>query len=766
MDNQVTATLRLQVKEEVTTQMAKARGEVERFQKQSVSLRGNVRDLFRELAGPAAGIGLAAGLGMLVKNSIEAASALQAVQNRARVVFGEDFPAMEAGSRKMAEGLNRNTSEILGFQTSLAAMAQGLGVGKKASEQMAQGLSRLSVDFGKVFHVSDAEAMGRIQSAMEGSTRALREYGIVVNDAILQDYAQSQGIRAKVTDMNAEQRAVLMYNFLMDRTAEIQKTAQKNTGDLHDEVANLRAAWDDMAETLGTPILPIVAKTFSGIASVVRDVQGEVVALGNDLKWVFGLLGSLPSGDGPVKGFGAAQINAFRAQQNGMGAISLNDAGLDFSLRETTKKAAEAGREFQKLGVDMSKGLGGGGGGGGNKAAEEAKRVQKAMADLGREVRDRRRDIGRDLKELEGSHKEKMGAINDEIRGTVKEVESLGKQYQRTVKEIQRAQRDLDESRKDLTDSVDDRVVSQADKIRQLQERAYVANGANGALSQDQLLNIMANRQDKGQALSARDRQAFNLSDGQGEQVDLALELQREEEALKAYVDTKLAVSDRLKQDLVVGSKNFSEVMAQIVAASPQLQAGKGRADRTEFDVFLSDTQKKSRDLSEQQGDLKQRAADEKARAQERLGELQNELTKLEDKRQLETEAYRNARQQFELTSVAMVAFQADYDAAMTDINKVTEDTVDNLKRRLEEMRDAISQIDALTTARADLTGGGTVAQRRETRLANTPDSFLSGSATVTIGSIVINNEQDADALVRRIAREVQLQAQGSSPAR
>src|SRR4051812_41700607 len=93
--NEVTALLRLQVQEEVTKSMGKARDELEKFQKQSVSAEKQVKDLFRELAGPVAGIGIGAALGKFVSASLEAAGSLEALHRRAQVLFGADFPAME-----------------------------------------------------------------------------------------------------------------------------------------------------------------------------------------------------------------------------------------------------------------------------------------------------------------------------------------------------------------------------------------------------------------------------------------------------------------------------------------------------------------------------------------------------------------------------------------------------------------------------------------------------------------------------------------------
>lgn len=88
----VTALLRITVKEEVTSQMAKAGKVMEGFKQQTSSTTGVVKDFFKAFAAPALVLATTAGIAKFVKESIGAASSLAGLERRAQAIYGDAFP--------------------------------------------------------------------------------------------------------------------------------------------------------------------------------------------------------------------------------------------------------------------------------------------------------------------------------------------------------------------------------------------------------------------------------------------------------------------------------------------------------------------------------------------------------------------------------------------------------------------------------------------------------------------------------------------------
>src|SRR5437868_2849129 len=120
--SEVNATLRLQVKEEVTAAMNKARGEIDKLQQSSDRTKNVVKDLFKELAGPVAGLGTVAGIAQFIRSSVEAADAMQAMERRAQAVYGDAFPKVRHEAEGLASVLHRSQSDILGYMTDFGAL--------------------------------------------------------------------------------------------------------------------------------------------------------------------------------------------------------------------------------------------------------------------------------------------------------------------------------------------------------------------------------------------------------------------------------------------------------------------------------------------------------------------------------------------------------------------------------------------------------------------------------------------------------------------
>src|SRR5437868_2406703 len=76
------------------------------------------------------------------KAAVQAAAGVEQVGNRARVVFGDDFAKVEAETDKLAASVHRNSTELLDYESKLALIAQGLGIGSAQSEQMGESLTK------------------------------------------------------------------------------------------------------------------------------------------------------------------------------------------------------------------------------------------------------------------------------------------------------------------------------------------------------------------------------------------------------------------------------------------------------------------------------------------------------------------------------------------------------------------------------------------------------------------------------------------------
>src|SRR5206468_1303400 len=161
-----------------------------------------------------------------------------------------------------------------------AAIAEGANLPKQAAADLSVQLTRLSTDFGSFFHVADDEAFSLVQGGLLGMGRSLARYGIVLNDTTLSEYAHACGITQKTADMNEAQLVALRYNFLLDKTTEIQGDATNNAHSFGNEVKNLQGAWQDFEQVAGGPVLGVLADGLGTVAHLLHDIADEASYVG------------------------------------------------------------------------------------------------------------------------------------------------------------------------------------------------------------------------------------------------------------------------------------------------------------------------------------------------------------------------------------------------------------------------------------------------------------------------------------------------------
>src|SRR5438045_194803 len=109
-----------------------------------------------------------------------------------------------------------------------------------------------------------------------------------------------------------------------------------------------------------------------------------------------------------------------------------------------------------------------------------------------------------------------------------------------------------------------DNVAGQYNRIQDLQDQLTGASNSPGALSTDQIVNVLGNRTKTGGAfatkLSAEDVRAFNLTSGQETQVNLSLQLQQERQALMDYLSKNVAGAGPLLAGKNPGSADTDSV--------------------------------------------------------------------------------------------------------------------------------------------------------------------------------------------------------------
>lgn len=258
--------------------------------------------------------------------------------NLFNVAMGSASQSAGEFAQKVSDAMGIDPGKWMEYQGTLNMMIEGFGVASDKAQIMSQNLTQLSYDYSSLMNVDVSTAFDKIQSAMSGQIKGLKEYGNNVSVAMVKQTGLKYGLQGNVSTWDQNTQAIMRYITIMNNASKVD-------------------VFNDMARTINTPsnavrILTqqfhVLRRAIGNIASVfatavIPYIQVAVELLNKFANFVAGLFGfKLPTIDysGLDKGSDAMDDMADSAK----------DAGS--SVGGATKKVKDLKKELQTLGFD------------------------------------------------------------------------------------------------------------------------------------------------------------------------------------------------------------------------------------------------------------------------------------------------------------------------------------------------------------------------------------------------------------------------------
>jgi hypothetical protein len=206
-------------------------------------------------------LGLGLGVGALIKKMITLASDANETENVLGEVFGpEGAGQVKTWAADMSKYLGRSEYSLRANAGALGAMLEPMTGSAKKAQEMSTSMATLAVDLASFFNSSDEEALQALKSGLSGEAEPLKRFGIVLQDATLQEYAHSKGITKKVAAMNVAEKTELRYAFILAHTTKAQGDAHRTADGFANASRALGDHIKDLATHTGQKLLPIANK--------------------------------------------------------------------------------------------------------------------------------------------------------------------------------------------------------------------------------------------------------------------------------------------------------------------------------------------------------------------------------------------------------------------------------------------------------------------------------------------------------------------------
>ena len=222
------------------------------------------------------------------KQMLELSSEAVDLQVTVNSVFGDMKGVVDEFADSAIDTFGLTSVEVKKYATEIGGMVKNFGVATDAAAEMGVGMAKLTADFENFYGVNRDEAFKKIQSALSGNARALKQYGVDVSDASLETYRLAQGIEVAYKDMDAASKATLRYNYILETMSNIQGAAAQRSGSWSSQVNQLKANLRELGSVLGgilqNVLLPVLTVVNQILSSAISGAKALAKMFGFDIE--------------------------------------------------------------------------------------------------------------------------------------------------------------------------------------------------------------------------------------------------------------------------------------------------------------------------------------------------------------------------------------------------------------------------------------------------------------------------------------------------
>lgn len=318
-----------------------------------------IKSMMGSLGGITKLLGIALSTASLIKFGKEAiglASDLAEVDNVVNKAFGNMRSEMDALADSAIKNLGM--SRLMAYQTGSTFMSMGKSMiaNSEDAKNMALSLTKLTANMASFFNVSQELASIALKSIYTGETETLKQYGVVMTEVNLKQFAQEQGIRKSYAAMTQSEKVMLRYQYVMNQLSYIGDDFIDTQDSWANQTRILSEQWKELLTILGSGLITVLTPVVKGLNMIVSALINVGNTISNILSSVFGIQMQQMS------------ATAAAAENVAGGYADAADSMGDYA--DATKKAAKAAKgalaPFDDLSVlqkDTSSGSGSGSGG-------------------------------------------------------------------------------------------------------------------------------------------------------------------------------------------------------------------------------------------------------------------------------------------------------------------------------------------------------------------------------------------------------------------
>lgn len=264
--------------------------QTEKTSKSTSSGSSKMSDAFSEVKSAVSGLRkafkalMANRIGKYLSDSIKESISYIERLNLFRVAVGDSADEMTRFINKMSEALGLDSSTLIKTTGVFRLLASSIGLANEQADLLAKNFTKAAVDIASLYELPVADAVEKLRAGLVGLPKPLRDIGIVLTVARLEQEAMALGITESVRNMSEANKVGLRYIAVMKQ----MKAAMGDFANTIESPANQLRIMQEQLTRLSRAIGNLFVNV---LAKILPYLNGFIMALRSIIELLANLLG-------------------------------------------------------------------------------------------------------------------------------------------------------------------------------------------------------------------------------------------------------------------------------------------------------------------------------------------------------------------------------------------------------------------------------------------------------------------------------------------
>ena len=201
--------------------------------------------------------------------AVNLASDLSETMNKIDVVYGESAAEVKKWSETSITQMGLAKQTALDMTALYGDMGTSMGFTAKAAGEMGMQLTQRAADMASFKNIQIDIAKTALNGIFSGETESLKQLGVVMTVANLNQYALEQGLKKSYEQMSQNEQVTLRYNYVMEKTASSAGDFARTSDGVANQTRMAGEQIKELGASMGNILLPIAAKLLKGVNELI-----------------------------------------------------------------------------------------------------------------------------------------------------------------------------------------------------------------------------------------------------------------------------------------------------------------------------------------------------------------------------------------------------------------------------------------------------------------------------------------------------------------